>query len=75
MDVDAFNRLTFALLRARQEELFAAVPWIKARVEEVADHLENHDVRMPTGSGFPPHASAWSGCCWGRRATSVPWPP
>ncbi|UIZ91726.1 alpha/beta fold hydrolase [Corynebacterium sp. CNCTC7651] len=49
MDVDAFNRLTFALLRARQEELFAAVPWIKARVEEVADHLENHDVRMPTG--------------------------
>ena len=49
MDVDAFNRATFRLLAERQQELFDLVPWIKARVEEVADHLDNHDERMPTG--------------------------
>lgn len=49
MDVDAFNRLTFQLLAARQQQLFDAIPWIKGRVEEVADHLDNHDERMPTG--------------------------
>ncbi|MCP1386875.1 alpha/beta hydrolase [Corynebacterium sp. TA-R-1] len=49
MDVDLFNRKTFELLRERQNELFAAVPWMQQRVAEVADHLENQDVRMPTG--------------------------
>lgn len=49
MDVDAFNRLTFQLLAERQRELFRAIPWMKGRVEEVADHLDNHDERMPTG--------------------------
>ena len=49
MDVDAFNRLTFQLLAQRQQQLFRAIPWMKDRVEEVADHLDNHDERMPTG--------------------------
>lgn len=49
MDVDAFNRLTFELLAERQRQLFRTIPWIKQRVEEVADHLDNHDERMPTG--------------------------
>lgn len=49
MDVDAFNRLTFQLLAQRQRQLFRAIPWMKDRVEEVADHLDNHDERMPTG--------------------------
>ena len=49
MDVDAFNRLTFHLLAERQQQLFRAIPWMKDRAEEVADHLDNHDERMPTG--------------------------
>lgn len=49
MEVERFNRLNFQLLAARTKELFAAVPWIEDRIAEVADHLDNHDERMPTG--------------------------
>lgn len=49
MDVDLFNRLTFELLKQRQQQLFDAVGWLPARIEEVADHVDNHDERMPTG--------------------------
>lgn len=49
MDVAAFNRVGYRLLRDRTRELFAEIDWIEARIAEIVDHLDNHDERMPTG--------------------------
>ena len=49
MDVDAFHRAEFRLLRERQQLLFTEIPWLKGRVEEVARYVDTHEVLMPTG--------------------------
>ena len=49
MDVDAFHRAEFRLLRERQLKLFSAIPWMQQRVEEVAKHVDTHEEFMPTG--------------------------
>lgn len=67
MDVDLFNRLTFELLAQRQRELFDEIPWIKGRIEEVADHLANHDERMPTGEHLSPTRFRMAGVLLGEE--------
>lgn len=67
MDVDLFNRRTFELLAARQRLLFDAVPWLPARIEEVADHLDNHDEHMPTGERLSPTRMRMAGVLLGEE--------
>lgn len=46
---DDLYRATYAKLKVRQERFFQRYPQAQARIEEIINHLDNSDERLPTG--------------------------
>lgn len=49
LGADDLYRATYTKLRARESQFFREIPWAQQRIEEIIDHLDNHEETLPTG--------------------------